>query len=126
MGRGTLDEREILAIDNIWANIRNYRGELERVQPDAVAIRGGDGGLYSAKVSSGTAVIAGNGDEQPDGDVSSLSTGEEAIVIVSADPETGRLTATRIEAFDDRGRGEVSEEPPGPARCPRLQYRSAR
>lgn len=113
MGRGTLDGDETLVIDNLWANIRNYRGALQRVREDTVTVRAEDGQLYSASISPDTSVISSDGGQGPDGDVSSLSLGEDAVVIVSADPGTGKLTATRIETFDDRG--QVSPEPSGPA-----------
>jgi len=112
MGRGEFDGDAVLVLDNVYANILNFRGVVQVVDGKVkkVKLAGEDNRPYEFTVKADTIVHDVSGTVF-DGDPSKVKAGDDLVVIAFRDTTTGDLVAHRMEASEAFGQGAVSPEP---------------
>jgi hypothetical protein len=96
--RGQLEGDSGLAVENLWANMVNLRGELRSVLGDTLSLAADNGELFAVAATPKTTVVGPTG-EVLEGVLSLLAIGEYTMVIGYRDPASKELTATRVESF---------------------------
>ena len=94
--RGQRDEAGVLAVDSLWANIASIRAEVRGVGRGHLSIASRSHGVRDVAILNRTIVADHDGREGSGGDVSGFSAGDSILMIASADPRSGALTASRV------------------------------
>ncbi len=91
-----------MLVDELWANIMNRSGEVLDVNGLTLSLLNEAGVREDFRLTE-TTVVEGPLDTERVGDFSSITSGQDVLVIGFGDPATGALTATRIVAFPPAG-----------------------
>jgi hypothetical protein len=94
--RGERKEDGVLTVDQMWANIASIRAEVRGVDRGRLSIASTTHGSRDVAVLNRTVVADHSGREGSGGDASAFSAGDSVLVIASADPRSGQLTASRV------------------------------